>query len=503
MNPEDMNSFCLLAGDVGASDGFLYQSNKNGQCHQLMRIPGPVVTDSSKVSAGSVFVALQGTRTHGAKHVEDAIARGASLVVVGIDARPVLGPVLESLKLKGSRVPIIESERDGVDALGVIASIWRKQHGWKVVGITGSSGKTSTKDILAALIGPHLVTVASHLNHNNEIGVPLTLLSADESVEVVICEMGMRGLGQIEWLASIAKPDVSIITNVGNAHLELLGTETNIMLAKAELISGTKAGGAAIVPVQPSELKRFAEKHGVRALTFAPEGLVADCSVASIEHDANGIAGSLASGGELFHYRLPLHGSHQAVNLAAAWLAARELLSDPVPANELDHINLSGGRGQKMICADGTTIIDDAYNANPESIRAALLELDRCAGKCKIAVLGRMAELGPRSVEMHRELGRWVEENTKIEKLVVVGNGPDEDALVEGWQGPDLSGSRRADPAFRAADASEAIDVIMRQAESGSAVLLKASNSVGLWRIIDDLSESFDARSQIVGSPNK
>jgi UDP-N-acetylmuramoyl-tripeptide--D-alanyl-D-alanine ligase len=455
-----------------------------------------VVIDTREVQPGDVFVALQGTRTHGIEHAREAFEAGAAAVLAGTDLEidderwdALLGEAAQHGPV------LVASDCDGVTALGRLARAWRRRGTWRVVGITGSSGKTSTKDLLGALLERSGIrTLASHANWNNEIGVPLTLLAAGEDVDVVICEMGMRGLGQIAWLCDVADPDVGIVTTAGSAHLELLGTVENIVRAKAELLGNTWKGGVGIFPAAQPELVEAAERVPDRLLPVGvgPDEADAAVLVTSVERTEHGIAGTIDLMGHELPFAVPMHGMHQARNLAAACAAlvtlrgSAALLAEDALLLDDTTMQLTAGRGDRHRLADGGVVIADAYNANPESMRAALEELAANAGATRrVAVLGRMAELGATSMQLHAQVGAHAAGQRSIDELVVIGDGIEHEAIAEGW----LRG--RGTVAHRYEDVDAALADVGQWHRSGDAVLVKASNSSGLGRLADALVERY------------
>jgi UDP-N-acetylmuramoyl-tripeptide--D-alanyl-D-alanine ligase len=305
-----------------------------------------------------------------------------------------------------------------------------------VVAITGSTGKTTTKDILAALCSPHLRTVASEANYNNELGVPLTLCRIEPDTELCIVEMGMRGLGQIAWLASFAKPDIALITNVGPVHLELVETVENVARAKAELIDALPPGGVAVVPDEPL-LEPYLTRDDIEVRRFSTDVPFATSYTAR----------------------------HQLDNTRAA-LAVCEVLGVPVPAR-LD-VEFTPLREEEYELADGVLLLNDCYNANPLSMRAALANLAERAGeRRRVAVLGEMAELGPGAGAFHREVGRQAAE-LGVEVIAV---GP----LARDYGGRHV------------ADAQEAAAIVAEVLGPGDVVLVKGSRSVGLEAVAEKL----------------
>jgi len=362
--------------------------------------------DSRRIEEGDLFVAVGA----GEDFVAHALARGAAAALVPEDAHR---------------------------ALAAIGGAVRDRSGARVVGITGATGKTTTKDILAALCSPHLRTVASEANYNNELGVPLTLARIEPDTELCIVEMGMRGLGEIAWLASFAKPDVALITNVGPVHLELVETVENVARAKAELIEALPPGGVAVVPDEPL-LEPYLERDDIEVRRFAT----------SIPFETSYTA------------------EHQLENTRAA-LAVCEALGVPLP-KRLD-VSFTPLREEEHELAGGVLLLNDSYNANPMSMRAALTQLAARAGaRRRVAVLGEMAELGASAPAYHEEIGRLAGE-LGVEVIAV---GPLARAYGGRWvTGPD--------------EAAAALAETMRP---GDVVLVKGSRSVGLEAVAAKLT---------------
>jgi UDP-N-acetylmuramoyl-tripeptide--D-alanyl-D-alanine ligase len=366
--------------------------------------------DSRRVEEGDLFVAIGG----GVDFVEHALARGAAAALV---------------------------PEQPVEALAAIAGAVRSRSQARVVGITGSTGKTSTKDILFALCAPHRRTIANEGNYNTEIGVPLTLCRIEDDTEVCICEMGMRGPGQIAWLASFARPDVGVITNIGPAHLEFLGTLENVAAAKAELIDALPPGGVAVVP----DGEPLLEPHLRRD----------DIMVRRVDAD------------EPLPFATSYTARHQLLNTRAA-LAAADALGIPRPEGELV-VEFSKLREEERPLPGGGLLLNDCYNANPVSMRAALEHLaERAEGRRRLAVLGEMRELGPDAPAYHAEIGRLVRE-LGVEQVIAVG----EQARAYGgdWVASAAEAAERAREALR----------------PGDVVLVKGSLAVGLSVVAENL----------------
>jgi UDP-N-acetylmuramoyl-tripeptide--D-alanyl-D-alanine ligase len=381
-----------------------------------------VQVDSRRVAPGDLFVAVG----RGAEFIEDARARGAAATLV--PEKPFA-------------------------AFAALGSAVRDRTSARVVGLTGSTGKTSTKDILAALCSPAASTVANEANFNNEIGVPLTLCRLEPDTEVCILELAMRGFGQIADLCAIARPDIGLVTNVGPVHLELVGSLDGVRRAKSELIAALPPGGTAIVPGGFP-----VEREDVEVVYLVgPEGRPEE--------------GRTVVGGVSFNFTAP----HQAANAAAA-LAALDALGLPRP--ERVDVEFSRWRGEELPLARGGLLINDTYNANPDSMRAALAHLAAVSGdRRRVAVLGEMAELGAGGPSFHEEIGAEAERHG-IAALVAVGD------LARGF----LEGGSGIPVTAWAPDAESAVAVVDGIVQPGDCVLVKASRSVGLERVAEALA---------------
>jgi UDP-N-acetylmuramoyl-tripeptide--D-alanyl-D-alanine ligase len=347
-----------------------------------------------------------------------------------------------------------------------LARAWRRALGANVVGITGSVGKTSVKDIARALL-PGRVH-ANRENLNTEIGLPLTLLEAPDDAETLVLEMAMRGPGQIAELGEIAEPDVAVITNVGPVHVELLGSVEAIAAAKAEVLASLHEGGTAVAPVEAGEL----EPHlaGVeRLLRFGPGGDVAATEV-KVTEGVTEARVSTPLGDERFHF--PFAEAHNLTNALAAIAAGVALGAAPAAmADRAASIGFSRFRGERLELGDGIVLVNDSYNANPVSMRAALDHLATLSAPRTIAVLGEMGELGDGSAGYHREVGEHAR-SAGVDLVIGVGEpardyGPDE--LV--------------------ADPSEAAELLAAHLAPGDAVLVKGSRSAGLEAVAEQLRE--------------
>jgi UDP-N-acetylmuramoyl-tripeptide--D-alanyl-D-alanine ligase len=412
--------------------------------------PERVVIDSREAGPGTLFVGLPGARVDGGRFSDTALRAGAWGVLVA--------PEHASAALEAGRGVVLCAD-EPLAALQRLARAWRRELGAKVIGVTGSTGKTSTKDLLLAVLAPHRRTVASRANYNTEIGLPLEVLAAPAGTEVLVLEMAMRGPGQIAELAEIAEPDVGVIVSIGPVHLELLGTIEAIAAAKAELIAGLRPGATAIVPAGEALLEPHM-RADVETVTFGEGG-----SVQLLRSEADEVEIDLE--GEPITLEVPFPQAHLRRNLLAAVAAARAV---GVRASGRVELALSTGRGARLSLPDGVLMIDDSYNANPMSMRAALDDLAvtaSSAGKRRVAVLGDMLELGSQERDFHVEIGTHARD-VGVDLLVTVG--PLARSMAEGFDG-----------AVECADnAAEAAALLPALVEPGDVVLVKASRGVGL-----------------------
>jgi UDP-N-acetylmuramoyl-tripeptide--D-alanyl-D-alanine ligase len=352
-------------------------------------------------------------------------------------------------------------------ALAALAGLVRSRSSAQVVAVVGSTGKTSTKDILHALAAAHVPTIASERSLNNEIGLPLTLLRVEPDTAVVVAEMGMRGLGQIADLCAIARPTVALVTSIGPEHLELLGSVEQVAAANAEAIAALPPGGTAVVPAGARELEPYLERDDIEVRRFGSDDVEL----------VNG-HGTFHVGGRVVELELPFTQRHHTLNTLAALHAYASLGLPLERAGEgVPDISFSPWRGEELPLMGGGFVINDAYNANPDSMRAALEHLAERAGeRRKVAILGEMAELGERSSAYHIEIGVLARELG----VDVVGVG---------------DAARAYDPVAWAPDAEHAAEAARTVIEAGDAVLVKASRAVGLEGIAGEIANFAEAWS--------
>jgi UDP-N-acetylmuramoyl-tripeptide--D-alanyl-D-alanine ligase len=423
--------------------------------------PGPVGVsiDSRVLAPGELFVGLRGERADGGAHAAQALADGAWGVLVA----PAHAHALAETAHGGA----VLAHGEPLAGLQSLARAWRRElraRGAMVVAITGSTGKTSTKDILAALLSARLRVAASPENLNTEIGLPLALLSASSETELLVLEMAMRGPGQIAELTAIAEPDVGVIVNVGEAHLELLGSLEAIAAAKAELIAGLAPGASVVVPASEPLLSPHLRAE-VPVVTFGDGG---DVSLAERRTDGSVL---IVHGEEQIELWPSFTQAHNLCNLLAAVAAARVL--GYTPRGRLD-VRFSAMRGQREQLPGGVVLVADCYNANPMSMRAAIDDLAETAPLRRVAVLGDMLELGPEAPRLHREVGEHALARG-VELPVTVG--PLAREMRAGFTGE----------SYAAPDAQAAGELVSGLLHEGDTVLVKGSRGVGLERVLDCL----------------
>ena len=434
-----------------------------------------VCVDSRAVPPGSLFVAIRGERADGHDFAAEVVAAGAVAV---LSARPLVDAA-------GAPLPCIVVD-DPVEALGRLAAdVRRTRLRCTVVAITGSSGKTSTKDLVAAVLSTMGPTVSAAGSFNTEVGVPLTILSADETTEFLVVEMGMRGEGHIAYLVDIARPDVGVVINVGSAHLGMLGSREAIARAKGELVRGLTADDIAILNADDPLVRDMAATTAARVVTFgeAPDSDVRATDIRIDDLARPSFTLTDARSGEAKPVSLQFSGEHYVPNaLAAATVAlclggSLEQVADGLRAAE----PASRWRMEVSVAPGGFTVVNDSYNANPESMRAALKTLAAmAAGRRTWAVLGEMRELGDDAMVEHDAIGRLAV-RLDISRLVCVGEGTRVMHL-----GASNEGSW-GEESIHVPDVDAAIALLAEHVRADDVVLVKASRSIGLERVAEAL----------------
>ncbi|MFN7898219.1 MAG: UDP-N-acetylmuramoyl-tripeptide--D-alanyl-D-alanine ligase [Synechococcaceae cyanobacterium] len=441
-------------------------------------------TDSRQDLSGHLYVPLVGERFDGHAFLQAAFDAGASGAVVQRDRLN-----RDNLARLSTRVgrPLWPVD-DTLLAYQQLARLWRRAQAIPVVAITGSAGKTTTRELVRAALSPLGQVVASRGNENNDVGVPLTLLRSDASSAALVVEMGMRGLGEIERLSVCAEPDLAVITNIGTAHIGRLGSREAIATAKCEIVRGLPAAGTLVIPagdpllenalagVWSGRVRRvaLADEQANHPIGLPPADLVGHLECSSTGSDMDVAAGAPLGIPGWPPLRLPLAGRHNARNLLLALAVAEEL---SVPKHALTHLEAEppGGRsGRQRLGA--LTLLDETYNASPEAVLAALdlLVAEPATGR-RYAVLGTMLELGERSLELHRQVAERAR-TLGLDGLVIVAAGAEGEAMQAAAAG--LSRLVRVD------QPEQALEPLLRWLERGDVLLLKASRGVALERLI-------------------
>jgi UDP-N-acetylmuramoyl-tripeptide--D-alanyl-D-alanine ligase len=401
--------------------------------------PQRAVIDSRAVAPDDLFVGLPGEHVDGGSFATQALDAGA------------WGVLVSPAHADGLDRGVVLAADDPLLALQQLATAWRRALACPVIGVTGSVGKTSTKDLLAAMLAQQKSVVANARNLNTEIGLPLTILGAPAGTEVLVLEMGMRGRGQIAELVRIAEPEVGIVTALGPVHLQQMRTMQAIAAEKAALIAGLPAGGTAVLPAG-EPLLNVHLRDDVETVTFGPGGDIDDDALAGLD---------LRAGEQ------PLTAAYLRRNACAALAAARAVGVEPAGRVAVE---LSELRGQRIALPGDITIINDCYNANPMSMRAALDDLAATARGRRVAVLGDMRELGPDERAHHEQIGRYAHEHG-VELLIAVGE------LARAYGGDVEVGT-----------AADAASVLRERLREGDTVLVKASRGVGLEVVAEALA---------------
>ena len=427
-----------------------------------------VATDSRYVEPTNLFVALKGERFDAHDFLQEVAQKNAGAALV------------ERMDKKWLVLQFLV--KDTLLALGDLARFHRRRFSISLIGITGSYGKTSTRTLLDAALSSKFKILSSKANFNNEIGVPMTLFQLDDEDEDAILEMGMRGRGQIDYLAKVAEPTIGVITNIGPQHIESLGSLDEIALAKAELIENLPESGLAVLPFDSPYFEILRAKTRARIVSFGTrEG--ADYRAEDVRTLPNGEVAFRISSIEI---RLPMPGIHNALNACAAFAVAHQMgVAPEAIADALKGAELPGARMRVVRALSGATVIDDCYNAGPDSMRAALQTLlDFPGSGRRVAILGDMKELGDFSEAEHQKIGQFA--GQFLDLLVGVG----------GETRPLLNSAIRAASDVEQAmevhwfpDATEAREEVAPMIRKSDVVLVKGSRSVGLEAVVEELTK--------------
>jgi len=429
-------------------------------------VTGPAFLDSRSPEPGGLFLAIAGEHVDGHDYVAAAVAGGAAAVL--------------GSRATGVPTVVVDDVETAVQALArqVLRRLRQVNPDLRVVAVTGSQGKTTAKDMLAAVLGDAGPTVATYGSFNNELGLPITVLRTDPTTRFLVLEMGARGIGHLALLCTIAPPDVSLVLNVGRAHIGEFGSQQAIATAKGELVEALSPDGIAVLNLDDPLVAGMAPRTRGRVSTFGRSGGAA-VQLEKVELDELGRPSfDLHRGTERVHVKLNLLGEHQATNAVAAATVALALgvpLAD-VGTSLASISALSKWRMELHERADGLVVINDAYNANPDSMRAALETLAAIgarSGKATVAVLGEMRELGASSAEEHAFIGRLARE-LAIGRVFVVGEGAREIADAD-------------ESSFFHESLADVVQAVRNNVVGTEIVLVKASRAAGLERVAEAL----------------
>ena len=444
-----------------------------------------ISTDSRQIKSGDLFAAIVGARIDGHDKVDEALAAGAVAVLASkpVNANFVQLPPADSIQLD----PVIP-------ALGKLATHVRVNNpDLTVIGVTGSSGKTSTKELIGQVINQYGQTYAPVGSPNNELGLPLTILQAPQDTKYLVAEMGMRGLGHIKYLTDIAKPNIGVVTNVGHAHIGEVGSIENIAIAKSELVVALPASGFAILNFDDPLVREMAKKTKAKVISFGLS-TKADIRAQDLVTTPDGTTNfNLVYETEIYPVTLPVLGEHSVVNsLAAAAVGIVIGMSLSEIAKALTKVEIkSKWRMEVEQLPNNMTLINDTYNANPESMTAALKTLAsiQTSGR-RWAVLGAMHELGNESISEHDRVGRLVV-RLNIDQLVVVGQ-----IAKPLHMGAEQEGSWDGESVWFA-DFAGACDYICKRAKSHDVLLFKASRSEEFDRLAQLVADEIQAKGEL------
>ncbi len=411
-----------------------------------------ITTDTRNLKPGEVFVALRGEKFDGHEFVNLAIDKGAIAAIV-------------DLQYQDCGLPVLQVQ-DTLVAYQQVASWWRQQFDIPVIGITGSVGKTTTKELIAAVLGTQGNVLKTHANYNNEIGVPKTLLELEPEHDYAVIEMAMRAKGEIALLTQIVRPTVGVITNVGTAHIERLGSEEAIAQAKCELLAQMPANSVAILNHDNLLLMTTAQQvwQG-QTLTYGLAG--GDLQGEAVNNQTLRVSG--------IELPLPLPGQHNASNFLAALAVAQVLQIDWSPLVSGLVVDMPSGRSQRYELPNDVVILDESYNAAPEAMLASLQLLAQTPGKRHIAVLGAMKELGERSLELHSHVGAMARQ-LNLDALLILVDGADAEAIAKSATGIHSEGF---------VTHAQLVERLKEMVQAGDRILFKAAHSVGLDRVVN------------------
>lgn len=426
-----------------------------------------VETDTRKLKENSIFIALKGENFNGNDFILDAIKKGSTICIVS------------EIKFNKEDIPsgvTIIQVKDTKEALLLLSKAYREKLNIKIIGVTGSTGKTSTKDIIAAFLSDKYKVFKTKGNFNNEIGLPLMIFSLDETYDVAVLEMGMNNLGEIHNLANAAMPDIAVITNVGISHIENLKTRENILKAKMEVTDFFNKDNVLVINVDNDMLNTIS-KDKYEVVSIGMQENNAQVRGVNIVLEDNSIKFDIEDNGEnVGTINLPMIGKHNVLNSLLAYVVGKKLDLKVGDMNKgIENLEATSMR-LDIIKKDDFTIIDDCYNASPDSMKAAIDVLNSMNGKRKILILGTMRELGHESENAHRDVAKYAKEKN-IDQLIAVGEYSN--MFKEGFEKNILT--------FNTTE--ECSQNIGDLVQKGDIILIKASRGMKFEQIVKKLKE--------------
>lgn len=426
-----------------------------------------ISTDTRTINRGNLFIPLSGENFNGHKFVGMAAEKGAAGIIVY--EKEAIQEIPEGVT--------VFFVKDTKKALEDLAHFHRMRFHIPVVAITGSNGKTTTKDMIAAVLSTTYNVVKTEKNHNNEIGMCQTLLGLNEKSEVAVVEMGMRGFGQIDELCQIASPTIGVVTNVGTSHIGILGSQENIAKAKGELVENLPEDGTAVLNRDDAFVAAMKNKMKGEVVYYGINN-ESDVKASSIEYKPAETAFKVTACGKTFDVKIPVLGVHNVYDALAAIAVAEKLHVDTEEIREALLSYRAASQRQHVIDIHGVKIMDDSYNANPLSMEMAFRSLKQLDGSRRILVLGDMGELGSFAEKLHRETGEKAAE-MHFDALITVGELGH--FIAEGAREKGLS------DVTETSSVEEAAHILEKKAKAGDLVLIKASHSVHMEKILDYL----------------
>lgn len=453
----------LTLTNIAAACGGAY----HGSAEDAQKEVSDIITDSRKAAPGVLFAAIRGERADGHAFVEQVFQKGALCALVEREPADAAGAYI-----------LVEST---LKALMDIAEFYRQQLNVKVVGVTGSVGKTSTKEMIAAVLSEKYRVLKTLGNFNNELGLPLTVFRLREEDEVAVLEMGINHFGEMHRLSKIARPDICVITNIGTCHLEFLGDRDGVLRAKSEIFDFLLPDGTVVLNGDDDKLSALEQVKGIRPVFF---GLGGSCAVRASDIESAGLRGvgcTICDEQGSFSVTIPIPGEHMVRNALAATAVGLALgMEHDEIRRGIEKLKPLSGRFH-IIEENGITVVDDCYNANPASMEASLKVLGQAPGR-RVAILGDMGELGERERELHEQVGR-VEGSQNIQLGICVGPLSHYLAKAAQKENPDME-------IIVTDTVEEALEGLPRWIQKGDTVLVKASHFMHFERIVEALTSS-------------